>query len=109
MIKLKNILKEHNYKFIETMRDYHSGQSYMTAYVQLYGKVVGRCDFSIFDKKIYIDYIEINPDERRKGVATKLLDFIREENPNMPIIPGYATDEGDKFWKQYKKKHKDLK
>lgn len=106
MIKLKKMIRESNYKFMETMRDYHSGQSYMTAYAQLYGKVVGQCEYSIYDKKIYIQYIEVNKDERRKGVATKLMDFIRNENKGIPIIPGYATDEGDKFWKKYQKKRK---
>ncbi len=105
MIKLKQILKEEELKFSENMRDYHSGQSFMNAYAYSNNVMVGRVDYSIYDKKIYIDFIEVNPEYRRKGIATKLVDFIKRENPNMPIIPGYATEEGHKFWEKYRKKN----
>ena len=103
LVKLQEILKEEEYKFIENMRDYHSGQSYMNAYAYLNNEIVGRVDFSIYDKKLYIDMIEVEPEYRRKGIATKLMDFVKKENPNLPIIPGYSTEEGHKFWEKYRK------
>jgi len=104
LIKLKEILTEENYKFSETMRDYHSGQSYMSAFAELNGKIVAGMDYSIYDNKLYIDYLEVKPEYRRKGVATKLMDFVKEQNKDLPIIPGYASDEGYKFWKSYSKR-----
>jgi GNAT superfamily N-acetyltransferase len=103
MIKLKEILYE-EIKYREEMRDYHSGQSYMTAYAEENREVVGWCNYSIYKNKVYIDMVEVKPEYRRKGIASELMNFIKQENKNMIIVPGMATDEGDKFWKAYKKK-----
>ena len=105
MIQLKKILLEgFNVEYSETMRDYHSGQSYMTAYAKLDGEVVGWCDYSIYQNKVYIDMLEVDNAYQRKGIATGLMNFIKQENEGKKIIPGMATDAGDKFWKAYTKK-----
>ena len=105
MIKLKEILQEGlNIEYSETMRDYYSGQSYMSAYAKLNGKVVGWCDYSIYQNKVYIDMLEVDEEYKRKGIATGLMDYIKQENEGKKIIPGMSTDAGDKFWKSYTKK-----
>lgn len=105
VIKLKTLLKEEwNIEYNETMRDYHSGQSYMTAYAKLNGETVGWCDYSIYQGKVYIDILEVDKTYQRKGIATGLMNFIKQENEGKKIIPGMSTDAGNKFWKAYKKK-----
>lgn len=101
--EIPTIVNEQNFEYSETMRDYHSGQSYMTAYAKLDGETVGWCDYSIYDNKVYIDMLEVDKEYQRKGIATGLMNFIKKENEGKKIIPGMATDDGDKFWKAYTK------
>jgi len=104
MIKLKEIISTLDVEYSETMRDYHSGQSYMTAYAKIGKEIVGYCDYSIYRDKVYIEMIEVEEKFQRKGIATGLMDFIKQENKDKDIIPGMATDAGHKFWKAYQKR-----
>ena len=93
------------FKFTNEMRDYHSGEAYCSAYIWHENKIIGYCDYSCFKKKIHIEMIQVDEPFRRTGLATKLLDFIKKENPGETIDPGYSTEEGDKFYRAYQKKN----
>lgn len=104
---IKRIIAEEfndDIKLSDDMRDHHSGQSYMTARAKLKGEQIGYVDYSIFNHKIYIDMVNVTESYRRKGIATKLFDLIKRENPGMQIVPGYSTDSGNKFYNSYKER-----
>ena len=92
-------------KFSETVRDYHSGQHYMTATATLNDKQLGYVDYSIYNKEIHIDIVEVDKDYRRNGIATKLFNYIRLQNAGMKLIPGMSTLDGHIFYQEYQKKY----
>ena len=49
-------------------------------------KIVGVIDYSFFDNRIEINYIIVDDKYRRMGLATKMLDFLIENNKNIENI-----------------------
>lgn len=49
-------------------------------------KIVGVIDYSFFDNRIEINYIIVDDKYRRMGLATKMLDFLIENNNNIENI-----------------------
>lgn len=89
--------------FHNESRNYHHGQMDMTAKAILDNKVIGYCDYSIFENEIYIEMIEVIDEFKRQGLASRIMDFIKQENPKMKINPGMSTPDGSKFWGEYSK------
>lgn len=84
------------------MNDYHSGQSYMVSYaVGPDDEELGHCDWSEYNKEISIDMMEVKEKYRRKGIATLLMNTIKETNPGQKINYGYSTDDGTKWLQKY--------
>ena len=88
----------------EECRGAHHGQLDLTAVAEDDKKFVGYCDYVTYNNKVSVQYIFVEEDARRKGVATKLLDFIKNEyvKKGATIDYGYATDDGHEFLKKYK-------
>ncbi len=85
------------------MKDYHSGQSYLSTYATLNDKTIGRVDWSEYNKEIYIDFVEVKDPYKRKGIATKMFDVIKDTNPNQKIHYGMTSELGTKFLAAYRK------
>ena len=49
-------------------------------------KIVGVIDYSFFDNRIEINYIIVDDKYRRMGLATKMFDFLIENNKNIENI-----------------------
>lgn len=49
-------------------------------------KIVGVIDYSFFDNRIEINYIVVDNKYRRMGLATKMLNFLIENNKNIENI-----------------------
>ena len=49
-------------------------------------KIVGIIDYSFFDNRIEINYIIVDDKYKRMGLATKMLDFLIENNKNIENI-----------------------
>lgn len=82
-------------------RDYSGGDHYGSIYAEHGGARVGKLDFvgNKFDAKI--NMVETNPEFRRRGIATALVNKLREEFPNAKIDWGGTTPLGSKFKKAY--------
>jgi GNAT superfamily N-acetyltransferase len=82
--------------FQDNIRDSHHRQVYGTlrVYDLKTQQVIGYIDYSIFERKIYIDGIEVEQSHRRKGYATALVLKLKKLNPDMPIKWGMMTEEG---------------
>lgn len=111
MESIKSILEviegisETKIKFKDTCRGSHDGQTDMTIYAILNNIVVGYIDYSIFENEIYIEMIEVVEEEKHKGIATKMMHYLRLINSGQKIKPGYSTTEGFNFWESYKEKY----
>lgn len=85
------------------MRDYRSGQSYLTTYAKLGHAWLGHVDWSEYKNEVYIEYVNIKEEYRRKKIATKLFQTIKEQSPGKKINYGATTELGSKFLKSYLK------
>lgn len=64
--------------------------------------VMGYVEYSLYNGKVYINMLETKPEFRRTGVATALMNYLKESNPGKQIIQGMATEEGYAFSKSGK-------
>lgn len=87
----------------EECRNFHNRQYDLTALAEENHKVIGYCDYTLFNNEIFIQYIEVAEEYRLKGVARQLFDFIHKEYSDKKINYGYTTDDGTKFMQAYKK------
>ena len=82
------------FKILEECTGSHHGQidMLMTAYK---GEIpVGYMKYSIYENIPNIDYIEVMPSQRRRGIATRLLQNLQGQYPTSEIVWGALTDDG---------------
>lgn len=78
--------------FREECRGAYSGQSDLTLFAEVDGRVVGWIDYSIFRGVPSIQMIEVV--ERRRGYGTALVCELQRRNPGVGIEWGGMTPEG---------------
>lgn len=71
------------------------------------GKPIGYADYSIFDGKIAVKHVHVEPSERRKGVATSIYDSILKAHPEAKLERSMTTDEGGAFRAAFDQKNAD--
>ncbi len=97
MIKLLSIIKE-DYNFEDSCVDYNNGQSYMKLKIFDDKKnSLGYLAYSDYNDDAYIDLLYVEPEYRRNGVGTLLMNKLKELYKNHKIEKGYTTDDGNKF------------
>jgi len=81
--------------------EYHG---YITAIDENTKNIIGRVDYSYSGGETSIKMIEVPPEYRRKGIATKLLDRLQTESETPLTIQGdVATKEGSALWEKWNK------
>jgi predicted GNAT family acetyltransferase len=63
---------------------------------------IGYLGYSIFEEKIYIDNLTIKNNCRRKGIASKMMKKLEEQD--LPINIGFTTPDGTFFFEKYKER-----
>ena len=66
------------------------------------GICIGYIDYSLFEKKTYVNIIEVHKECRRRGIASQLLDKINKKHDNIKY--GLATKDGWELLQKWKKK-----
>lgn len=87
--------------------DSYKGQHYFSLFVREVrnGPIIAVADYSLFDKNIadgreaQIDSIEVKKDQRRRGIASKMLHEIKRKHRIKNIPPSLLTEEGAKWRK----------
>lgn len=61
--------------------------------------LLGSIDIQVNDdeQEIYINMIEVNPEYRRQGIATRMFDYLKFEFPNFYVEWGFTTADGEKL------------
>ena len=62
------------------------------------GNEVGHIDYQSGGGEVGIGMVEVEPEWRRRGVASALLGRLRREFPGKEIDPGMTTPEGSAWW-----------
>lgn len=76
----------------------YSGQVDMRKEFAIGNEVVGYVDYSIYDNEPSIQMIYVNPDYRSRGIATKLMQSIKNDFNDSPINLGMTTPDGTKLF-----------
>ena len=83
--------------------DSHQGETYCN--ILSYNKeklLIGYIDYSIFEEEIHVKMIEVRTICKRKGIASKMMEKLEEQN--LPINIGRTTGEGTPFIEKYKER-----
>jgi len=106
MIHLSNFLNEEknegiDYRFEHI--DSYGGQSNYELGMYLNGNILGMVEYTLFNKQLTVSNIIVVPKYRRKGVASRMMQMVKDKHPDFKYIPSMKTDDGSKF------KHKKIK
>ena len=85
--------------FTDEMTDAYNGQTNHTLLARdADGRAIGGIDYTVFRGQPSIAHIEVRPELRRQGIATKMMDELRKKFPDLEIDPGgFATEDGAAF------------
>ncbi len=82
--------------------DAYSGQLNCEAGIYLDGEIVGIVEYVLYDGELSVSHIFVRPEFRRQGFGSRLMKYIKEENPKYKYVPSMKTDDGAAF------KHKEV-
>ena len=91
----KYSVSDKNIKDIST--DYAYGETYYTMSYTQDGKVVAKLEYGEYDGEPNVKMIEVQPEYRRKGIATKLMQELQRKYPDTEINFGMSTPDGTKL------------
>ena len=77
--------------------DSYSGQTNCEAGVYVNDEIVGLVQYVLFEDELSISHIFVRPEFRRLGYGSKLMKYIKEENPDYHYVPSFKTDLGAAF------------
>lgn len=81
----------------ESTNGQSDGETYFTMSYEQDGKVVGTVQYGEFEGKPNVKMIEVDPEYRRQGIGTKLLQELQKKYPDVEIDFGMATEDGSKL------------
>jgi GNAT superfamily N-acetyltransferase len=64
--------------------------------------IYGFIQYSIYDNVLQIAMISVPPQYRRMGVATKMMEYLREQHPGTPVDTSFQTKSGELFFANQK-------
>lgn len=85
-------------KILDEVIDSHHGQLDMVMTAYMGETPVGSLQYSLYENIPHISYVEILPEYRRQGIATRLLRNLQEQYPETEIEWGMLTDDGKAFY-----------
>lgn len=75
----------------------HHGQIDCEAGIYVNGEIVGYVQYVLYGDELTISDIFVKPEERRKGYASRLVNYILKENPKYEYVESMKTEDGAKF------------
>ena len=74
-----------------------SGETYFTMSYKQDGKVVGTLQYGEYNGEPNVKMVEVDPEYRRQGIGTKLLQELQKKYPDVEIDFGMQTPDGSKL------------
>lgn len=84
-----------NYE-VEHLDSYGNQNNYELG-LYLDGDIVGLVQYTIFDDKLQVSNILVRPEYRRQGIGSRMMQYIKQQNPTANYEPSMKTDLGAKF------------
>lgn len=91
----KYSVSDNNIKDLST--GYGYGETYFTMSYTQDGKTVGTLEYGEYEGQPNVKMVEVDPEYRRKGIATKLLQELQNKYPDAEIDFGMTTPDGTKL------------
>lgn len=91
----KYSVSDKNIKDVTT--GYSHGETYFTMSYEQNGEVVGTLEYGEYDGQPNVKMIEVDPEHRRQGIGTKLLQELQKKYPETEIDFGMSTPDGTKL------------
>lgn len=91
----KYSVSDKNIKEVST--GYAYNETYFTMSYTQDGKVVGTLEYGEYDGAPNVKMVQVDPEYRRKGIATKLLQELQNKYPDTEIDFGMSTPDGTKL------------
>ena len=88
-----------NINISDEVKDYYSGETLSTMSAKVDGEVVGTVEYGEHEGKPNVKMIEVKPEYRRQGIATKLLQELQKKYPDQEIDFGMSTEDGTNLLK----------
>jgi GNAT superfamily N-acetyltransferase len=77
--------------------DSYGGQNNYELGLYLDGEIVGLVQYTIFEDKLQVSDILVRPEYRRQGIGSRMMQYIKQQNPTATYEPSMKTDLGAKF------------
>jgi GNAT superfamily N-acetyltransferase len=90
------------FTYTNEVLDAYSGQINCEAGIYVDSEIVGIVQYVLFDNKLTVSDIFVRKEFRRMGYGSRLIKYIKQENPEYKYKPSLKTDLGAAF------KHKDV-
>jgi len=74
------------------------------AYDKKKGFVIGHLNYYTQGNTLQIEMIEVGEDYKRQGIATQLIEKMKQDHPGFRVEPGLITHQGQPFFKNLKQK-----
>lgn len=91
-----------NITYTNEVLDAYSGQINCEAGIYLNQEIIGVVEYVLYDEELTVSNIFIRPEFRRQGYGSRLMKYIKQQNPNYKYKSSMKTDLGSAF------KHKDI-
>jgi ribosomal protein S18 acetylase RimI-like enzyme len=99
-----------NLRFRSELTGHHHGQSDMViiAYLVSPDKTqedmpVGFIQYVYFEDEIHISFIKVHDKFLRQGIGTRMIEYLKQENPGVKINIGMTTPTGTPFFDAMKR------
>ena len=76
----------------------------VSAYDRSIRQEVGNLLYSIYNDKLDIDNVEVVPNYRRQGLATKMIQFLLAEYPELTLMPQIVSNDGAHLFRNLREK-----
>lgn len=83
--------------------DHNRGQDDMELGLYMNGDIIGLVQYTLFEKELTVKDILVRSEYRRKGFASRMMQYIKNHHSDYTYVQSYRTDLGAKF------KHKIIK
>lgn len=109
----KNIVDSFDINGLKVSNDvygFHNGQMDALILATYNNVILGRLFYCVYEEEVFIKHIEVADTHKRRGIGTKMLEYLKESNPGLSVevFGNYATEEGSSFLKNETKSMLDV-